>query len=119
MKYATAVHLCCCGCEREVVTPFAPTDWQLVFDGVTVSLHPSIGNWNFPCRSHYIIAHNRVIEALSWSDKQVAAERRRDMQVKTRYYGSEAADPKKVEMSPPATTKSRVAVLVDWLLGRE
>jgi hypothetical protein len=50
MRYATAVHLCCCGCEREVVTPFSPAQWKMTFDGEGVSLHPSIGSWALPCR---------------------------------------------------------------------
>ena len=61
MKYATAVHKCCCGCGNEVVTPFSPSDWHLLFDGEKVSLHPSIGNWNFKCRSHYFIRNNNII----------------------------------------------------------
>jgi hypothetical protein len=52
MEYATVAHQCCCGCGLEVVTPLSPTDWKLTYDGVSVSLHPSIGNWSFPCRSH-------------------------------------------------------------------
>jgi hypothetical protein len=46
MPYSTATHQCACGCGNEVVTPFSPTDWQLHFDGVSISLTPSIGNWN-------------------------------------------------------------------------
>ena len=65
IRYATAVHLCCCGCGREVVTPFSPAQWHLTFDGETVSLHPSIGSWNLPCRSHYVIRNGRVIQAPS------------------------------------------------------
>lgn len=61
VKYATAVHLCCCGCGSRVVTPISPRDWLLIFDGQTVSLEPSVGNWNYACRSHYIIERNRVI----------------------------------------------------------
>ena len=38
MEYATAVHSCCCGCGEQVVTPFSPTDWKMIFDGETVSL---------------------------------------------------------------------------------
>ena len=53
--YTTVVHLCCCGCGREVVTPLSPTDWTLIYDGVSVSLSPSIGNWSFECQSHYWI----------------------------------------------------------------
>jgi hypothetical protein len=53
--YATVTHLCCCGCGAEVVTPLSPTDWKLTFDGVAISLSPSVGNWSLPCRSHYFI----------------------------------------------------------------
>jgi hypothetical protein len=35
--------------------PISPADWQLAYDGDTVSLTPSIGNWGFPRRSHYWI----------------------------------------------------------------
>ena len=55
MEYRTAVHLCVCGCGNKIVTPITPTDWQLTFDGKSVSLSPSIGNWNFECKSHYFI----------------------------------------------------------------
>jgi Family of unknown function (DUF6527) len=54
MTYATASHRCFCGCGMKVVTPLSPTDWRLTFDGDSLSLHPSIGNWSYPCRSHYI-----------------------------------------------------------------
>jgi len=49
ITYATAAHKCACGCGREVITPFTPTDWKMTFDGETISLAPSIGNWNFEC----------------------------------------------------------------------
>ncbi len=38
MEFATASHLCCCGCGSKVVTPFTPTDWRMTFDGWTVTL---------------------------------------------------------------------------------
>lgn len=75
LEHATAVHLCCCGCRSEVVTPLAPNDWLLTFDGETVSLSPSIGNWSFACRSHYWIRNNRVAWARQWRDAEVAAAR--------------------------------------------
>jgi len=87
VKYGTAVHRCCCGCGREVVTPLTPTDWKLIFDGETVSLYPSIGNWNFPCRSHYWIRHNRVEWAEDWSDWQVRAATTEDQVQKDEFYG--------------------------------
>jgi hypothetical protein len=60
MGLATVVHKCCCGCGNEVVTPLSPSDWKLIFDGETITLHPSIGNWGFKCRSHYWIRDSRV-----------------------------------------------------------
>jgi hypothetical protein len=86
MEYTTAAHRCCCGCGEEVVTPFSPTDWSITFDGETVSLSPSIGNWNFACRSHYFIRRGRVIEAGTWTDKKVEENRRMDRSAKARYY---------------------------------
>jgi hypothetical protein len=58
--FATVAHKCCCGCGNEVITPLSPTDWKLIFDGKSISLEPSIGNWNFACRSHYWIIRNKV-----------------------------------------------------------
>ena len=60
IPYRTAVHRCACGCGNKVVTPISPADWQLFYDGDTVSLTPSIGNWGFPCRSHYWINAGRI-----------------------------------------------------------
>ena len=59
LEYRTAVHLCACGCGTKVVTPFGPDDWTLMFDG-TVSLRPSVGNGQQPCRSHYYIRHDQI-----------------------------------------------------------
>ena len=61
IKYHTVLHLCPCGCGEEVVTPLAPDQWQLLYDGESISLFPSIGNYRFPCRSHYFIKKNRVL----------------------------------------------------------
>ena len=55
-----AIHKCCCGCGNEVVTPFSPENWKLIFDGKTISLHPSIGNFSFKCQSHYWIKNSLV-----------------------------------------------------------
>ena len=68
ITYGTASHLCCCGCGREVVTPIARNGWKFTYDGETVSLAPSIGNWNLPCKSHYWISESRVEWAEDWED---------------------------------------------------
>jgi hypothetical protein len=69
IPYATALHRCACGCGTEVVTPLSPGGWTLIFDGRSVSLHPSIGNWNFPCRSHYWIRHGRI----QWAKSRIGS----------------------------------------------
>lgn len=102
LEYATALHKCFCGCGQEVVTPFSPTDWKLIFDGKTVSLHPSIGNWGFPCQSHYWIRNGEVEWAESWSSERIAAGRAHDRVNKTHYYSpSKSID----EKSPSQETK--------------
>jgi hypothetical protein len=86
IPFATAAHKCCCGCGNEVVTPLSPTDWKLIFDGKSISLYPSIGNWNFACQSHYWIERNRVKWARRWSRKEIDAVRSHDKLVKEKYF---------------------------------
>jgi len=105
MEYATSAHSCCCGCGEEVVTPITPTDWRMTFDGETISLRPSIGNWTLKCRSHYVIDHGKVIEAAPWSDEQVEAERRRDRAAKARFYGQEPKAEAPIYPAPPKATR--------------
>ena len=88
IAYATAVHKCACGCGKEVVTPLSPTDWKLIFDGRTVSLDPSIGNWSFPCRSHYWVRNNRTVWAKDWSQERVNANRALDLLSKHKYHST-------------------------------
>lgn len=82
MEFATAAHLCACGCGNKVITPFSPTDWQMSFDGETVSLKPSIGNWTFRCRSHYWIRSGRIEWAGDMSQEAINAGRKHDAQSK-------------------------------------
>jgi Family of unknown function (DUF6527) len=86
IPYETAVHLCACGCGIKVVTPISPPEWQLIWDGDTVSLRPSIGNWQFPCRSHYFITRSRVVWAGALSGDKIAAGRRSDAALRKGYY---------------------------------
>jgi hypothetical protein len=86
MTYATAIHQCACGCGREVVTPFSPTDWKLYFDGESVTLKPSIGNWSFPCRSHYWIRGGKVKWAGEMSHQDIDKGRVHDRRLKDAHY---------------------------------
>lgn len=70
-RYRTAVHKCCCGCGQEVVTPLSPAEWSVNCNGGRVSLWPSIGNWSYPCCSHYVIRNSRVVEAKAMTERQI------------------------------------------------
>ena len=86
MHLASVIHLCACGCGQEVITPLSPTDWKLCFDGENVTLDPSIGNWSFPCRSHYWIRGGKVRWSGPWSAEKIADERAHDRERKSAYY---------------------------------
>lgn len=86
IPFGTVVHLCACGCGEEVVTPLGPAEWQVTYDGRTVSLAPSIGNWGFPCRSHYWIDNGRVRWARGFSTEEVELVRRKARTRRHAYY---------------------------------
>lgn len=105
VQYRTAIHKCCCGCGSEVVTPLSPTDWRLTFDGVSISLYPSIGNWSLACQAHYWIDQNAVKWAGRMSADEVAAVRKQDQWSKSRYYGAKTkptAPTKPIEIAAPS-----------------
>lgn len=81
----TIVHRCCCGCGLEVVTPLSPVDWQLKREGKLITIRPSIGNWNYPCQSHYLITRNKVDWAGRMTKLQIQRVQERDQRDKERY----------------------------------
>lgn len=114
IPYETAVHLCLCGCRNEVVTPFHPRQWSVTFDGYSVSLAPSIGNWSFACRSHYWIKNNLVVWDKVLTQVQIGELRAIDQRKLNDHYGTEGRwDPVKPSRLPwVATTWRR---LTKWL----
>lgn len=106
--YKTVVHKCCCGCGEEVVTPLGPADWSLrVADGV-VTLHPSIGNWSLPCRSHYWIRNSRVVWAGPMAQREVERGRTLDRAYRNAYFDrvnaerEAASRPSGPQLQPPS-----------------
>lgn len=77
-EHGVMMHLCACGCGSEIALPLSPIDWRLTFDGETISVSPSVGNWSLPCRSHYIIDRSHVQWAGDWSDDEIQEGRTRD-----------------------------------------
>jgi hypothetical protein len=85
IPFTTAIHLCPCGCWEEVVTKIAPHRWHMTYDGETVSLYPSIGNWSLPCESHYWIKKNTIIWAGKWSKEKITRVRKIERKDNERY----------------------------------
>ena len=101
MTYSTASHKCCCGCGRKIVTPFSPTDWSLLFDGESISLHPSVGNWGLECQSHYWVTKNRIQWSPKWSQEEIDAGRARDRFAKERYFATTHTETDSVTKDKP------------------
>lgn len=58
-EYKCAIHKCLCGCGEKTVMPLYGDGWQLIkHDDGRVSFTPSVGNFQFACKSHYIITKN-------------------------------------------------------------
>lgn len=89
IRFRTAVHKCACGCGIKTVTPLSPTDWKLIFNGKSVSLDPSIGNWGFPCQSHYWIYKNKIEWAPKWSEEMIEKGKEESKNIKKKYYNSD------------------------------
>ena len=90
LTFGTMVHKCACGCGEEVVTPLAPTEWKLIYDGKTISLYPSIGNWSFTCKSHYWIDQSRVRWARSFTMEEILKGRAKTKEYRQQYYVDKA-----------------------------
>lgn len=122
VAYATATHKCCCGCGHEVVTPLTPTDWKLIFDGETVTLDPSIGNWSFPCQSHYWIRRNGVQWADRWIRERIQTGREHDASRKERHRQAKQQVAPPVEIArPPQPVAPKPSLwrrVVGWFRNR-
>lgn len=56
-----AIHLCACGCGEKVVTPIDEQGWRFSDNKGKASLSPSIGNFEFPCKSHYFVRDGKIV----------------------------------------------------------
>ena len=74
------VHKCACGCGEKVVLPLSPEHWKLSYDG-EVTLSPSIGNYQYDCKSHYFIRDGKIVWVES-SDEIPKAKKKRQKKKK-------------------------------------
>jgi hypothetical protein len=86
--YETAAHLCACGCGTKIRTPLGPTEWAVEATPTGPTLRPSVGNWQQPCRSHYLISAGEVVWAESWTPAEVAQGRQRELARRHSYYNA-------------------------------
>lgn len=112
---STAKHKCCCGCGYAVVTPISPTDWDLEFDGKTVTLEPSIGNWSYPCQSHYYIRRSKVIWVGKMSKAEIARGRELDHRAKDAYFKSSNGTMSEETPSVEPQTSIKSASFFEWV----
>jgi hypothetical protein len=85
-KYGTAAHLCACGCGEKVRTPLGPTEWKMRNTASGPSLWPSVGSWQKPCQSHYVIDRGRIIWREKWSADRIITGRLREEGYRRAYY---------------------------------
>ena len=76
VKHRLTEHLCACGCGTEISLPLGRSEWRIEYDGESVTVWPSIGNWRLPCRSHYIIEKGHTRWCLAWTEKEIRTDRR-------------------------------------------
>lgn len=56
----SSIHLCPCGCGNIVVLPHDKNGWKLADKDGKVTIRPSVGSFNLPCKSHYYITDNKI-----------------------------------------------------------
>jgi hypothetical protein len=72
------------------VTPIRPTEYSLSENGGVITLHPSVGNWNYPCQSHYLIRDNQVLWAGGMTREQIEQGRVLNDAAKAQYLSQPA-----------------------------
>ena len=116
VEFGNTAHRCMCGCGQEVYARLSPRDWLMIYDGDTVSLDPSIGNWSFPCQSHYWLERGSVSWAAKWTHDQIERGRTLDRIWKARHYGEQPeAEPAIIQTQP---ARGLVTRFWEWLAGK-
>lgn len=107
VPFASVAHACACGCGREVITPLSPVGWSITFDGKSISISPSIGNWSFPCRSHYLVERGEVVWSYDMSEREVQAGRARAHASRSAYYNGHQLSAPLGSVFPTSTPEIR------------
>lgn len=117
-RFNVVGHACACGCGREVITPLSPVQWALRPGRLGPTLRPSIGNWQFPCRSHYWITNGAVEWSYQMSEAKIREGREFNARLRERYFEEQnAAAPPAPQLPAPANPEGPhlMARLIRWL----
>lgn len=114
IPYRTAAHRCCCGCGSTVVTSITPTSWEFTYNGRTVSLSPSVGNSELPCRSHYWIRRNKVHWGKPMTEELIEASRKRERGRRDRFYRGQTGQAPSPPQVPARDETSRPSIW-NWI----
>lgn len=112
-RFRVVMHACCCGCKNKVVTPLSPVRWRMTFDGKTVSLHPSIGNWNFECKSHYWIVNSEVKWVRKWTNEEIEEGKKWEKGKRAEYYTKNNSILEK-KQQVPKQKESLASKIITW-----
>ena len=94
-EFGAAAHLCACGCGCKIRTPIGPTEWRIQDGPKGVSLCPSVGNWQHPCKSHYWITDGEIEWRDQWTGAQILAGREREAARRENFFAAKQRNTKK------------------------
>lgn len=68
IDHGVSIHKCMCGCGEQTVMPFIKKGlninsnkvWVLNFINDKIDFEGSVGNYSYPCKSHYMIQKGQV-----------------------------------------------------------
>jgi len=106
-EFGIAGHLCPCGCKNKIMTPLDPSEWSFKEINYTPTLYPSIGNWQLPCRSHYLITHGNIEWSYDWSEDEIIVGREAEARKRKEYYD---------DLEAEQTKKTILRRTLDWFL---
>jgi len=105
-EFGAVAHLCACGCGAKIRTPIGPTGWRFEDSDNGPSLHPSIGNWQQACQSHYFIRDGEIISAPKWTKAEIESGRNYERARDRAHYERKGRK------------RRGISALWDWLQGK-
>ncbi|MEZ4977362.1 MAG: DUF6527 family protein [Flavobacteriaceae bacterium] len=77
----------------------------MLYDGESVSLKPSIGNWSYDCQSHYWITKDEIRWSTSWTKEEIDSVRKHEISERQSYFENKKPVEEELENVPIAQEK--------------